>query len=83
MFTQSGTRDGGAADRRRHRQRADRAWSGQALALPFIAIVTDAGFNRLADVPVTFTVKQGGGTLGGQPTLTTHDAIATGAWRRC
>ena len=43
---------------------------GQALALPFIAIVTDAGFNRLANVPVTFTVRQGGGTLAGKPTLT-------------
>ena len=41
---------------------------GQALALPFIAIVTDAGFNRLPNVPVSFTVKQGGGQLAAQPT---------------
>ncbi len=44
---------------------------GQSLPLPFIAIVTDAGHNRLAGVPVTFTVKQGGGSFNGQPTFTT------------
>ena len=44
---------------------------GQGLPLPFIAIVTDAGYNRLANVPVTFTVRQGGGTLAGKPVLTT------------
>jgi hypothetical protein len=44
---------------------------GQALALPFVAIVTDAGFNRIGSVPVTFTVKQGGGTINGLTTLTT------------
>lgn len=43
---------------------------GQALPLPFIAIVTDAGHNRLANVPVTFTVRQGGGSFNGQPTFT-------------
>jgi len=43
---------------------------GQTLPLPFIAIVTDAGFNRLANVPVTFTVKQGGGLLAGKPVMT-------------
>lgn len=37
---------------------------GQPLPLPFIAIVTDAGYNRLAGVPVTFTVKKGGGNFG-------------------
>jgi hypothetical protein len=44
---------------------------GQPLPLPFIGIVTDAGFNRLAGVPVTFTVKQGGGTINGKPSYTT------------
>ena len=39
---------------------------GQALPLPFIAIVTDAGHNRLPNVQVSFTVTQGGGTLNGQ-----------------
>jgi hypothetical protein len=45
---------------------------GQPLPLPFVAIVTDAGYNRLAGVPVTFTVRQGGGSLGaGRTTVTT------------
>jgi hypothetical protein len=44
--------------------------AGQTLPLPFIAIVTDGGYNRLANVPVTFTVRQGGGTIGGKPTFT-------------
>lgn len=37
---------------------------GQPLPLPFIAIVTDANNNRLANVPVTFEVKSGGGGFG-------------------
>ena len=46
---------------------------GQPLPLPFIAIVTDAGYNRLAGIPVTFTAKQGGGNFGtpSQSTFTT------------
>jgi Glucodextranase, domain B len=44
---------------------------GQALPLPFVAIVTDAGFNRIAGVPVTFTVKQGGGSINGAASVTT------------
>jgi hypothetical protein len=43
---------------------------GQALALPLIAVVVDAGNNRLPNVPVTFTVIQGGGSFGGQATST-------------
>lgn len=34
---------------------------GQTLVLPFVAVVTDSGYNRLPGVPVSFTVKQGGG----------------------
>ena len=45
---------------------------GQTLPLPFIAIVTDAGFNRLSNVSVTFTVKQGGGSIGGNTTFSTQ-----------
>ncbi|TWI69730.1 carboxypeptidase family protein [Pseudoduganella lurida] len=37
---------------------------GQALPFPFIAIVTDDHNNRLASIPVTFTVKDGGGGFG-------------------
>jgi len=44
---------------------------GQGLPLPFIAVVTDTGFNRLSGVPVTFTVKKGGGSLAGKATVTT------------
>jgi hypothetical protein len=37
---------------------------GQPLPLPFIAIVTDAKNNRLANIPVNFEVKGGGGGFG-------------------
>jgi hypothetical protein len=43
---------------------------GQSLPLPFIAVVTDAGHNRIPGVPVTFTVKQGAGNVNGQPSVT-------------
>ena len=43
---------------------------GQSLPLPFIAVVTDAGHNRIPGVPVTFTVKQGGGNVNGQSSVT-------------
>jgi hypothetical protein len=33
---------------------------------PLIVIVVDSGNNRLGNVPVTFTVSQGGGNIGGQ-----------------
>ena len=38
---------------------------GQPLGFPFVADVVDAGHNRVPNVPVTFTIKQGGGNLGG------------------
>jgi hypothetical protein len=44
----------------------------QALAKPFIAVVTDAGFNRLANVPVTFRVSQGSGSFAGQPSTSVN-----------
>ncbi len=44
---------------------------GERLPLPFIAVVTDAGNNRLAGVSVTFTAKNGNGTFAGQSTLVT------------
>jgi hypothetical protein len=43
---------------------------GEPLPKPFIAVVIDSGNNRLAGVPVTFTVKQGGGTFDTQPAIT-------------
>ena len=42
----------------------------QSLPKPFIAVVVDDGNNRLAGVPVTFTVKEGSGNFGGLPNLT-------------
>jgi hypothetical protein len=42
------------------------------LPRPLIAVVVDNGNNRLAGVPVTFTVKQGGGSFGGQPSFTVN-----------
>lgn len=44
----------------------------QALPLPFTAIVIDQGSNRLPNVPVTFTVTQGGGSFAGQPAVTAN-----------
>jgi len=46
--------------------------TNQPLAKPLIAVVIDNGSNRLAGVPVTFTVKQGGGSFAGQPSFTTN-----------
>ena len=43
---------------------------GQPLPKPFIATVIDHGSNRLGGVPVTFTVKEGGGNFDGQPAKT-------------
>ena len=43
---------------------------GQSLPLAFIAVVTDAGHNRIPGVPVTLTVRQGGGNINGQPSVT-------------
>jgi len=42
---------------------------GQQLPLPFVAIVTDAGHNRLGNVPVTYTVLEGDGNFDGLSTL--------------
>ena len=44
----------------------------QPLAHPFVAAVTDAGHNRLGNVPVTFTVKQGGGSFNGPASITVN-----------
>ncbi len=44
---------------------------GEPLPRPFVAVVTDAGHNRLQGVPVTFEVKVGGGKINGQPVSVT------------
>jgi hypothetical protein len=43
---------------------------GQKLPLPFVAVVIDEGNNRLGGVPVTLTIRAGGGKFDGQDTLT-------------
>ena len=45
---------------------------GGALDFPFVAVATDAGFNRLPNLPVTFTVIGGGGSLGGAGAVTVN-----------
>ena len=40
--------------------------AADTLPRPLVAIVVDQGNNRLAGVPVTFTVSQGGGSIDGQ-----------------
>lgn len=45
---------------------------GQPLPFPFVADVVDSGHNRVPNVPVTFTVKQGDGTLSGSSTQTVN-----------
>ena len=46
--------------------------TNQPLPKPLITEVIDNGRNRLANVPVTFTVRQGGGSFGGQSTFTVN-----------
>jgi len=43
---------------------------GRPLPKPFIAVVIDGGNNRLAGVPVTFTVLEGGGHVEGESSKT-------------
>jgi len=44
--------------------------AGQPLARPLVSVITDAGHNRLADVPIVFAVTEGEGTFDGQSTIT-------------
>jgi hypothetical protein len=43
---------------------------GQPLPYPLVVVATDSGHNRLAGVPVDFTVVEGGGNFAGQPSVT-------------
>ena len=45
---------------------------GQPLPSPLISIVVDSGNNRLYNVPITYTVKGGGGSFGGMTNLTVN-----------
>lgn len=40
------------------------------LARPLVAVVVDAGFNRLSGIPVTFAVSDGSGSFDGAPSTT-------------
>lgn len=53
---------------------------GQRLQRPFTVVVTDDGFNRLPDVPVTFAVVAGGGTIDGSPLQTVRTDSDGRAW---
>jgi hypothetical protein len=56
--------------------------AGEPVARPMVAVVVDAGGNRIAGVPVTFSVFAGGGTLDGgteQVVVTDSDGRA---WAR-
>lgn len=44
--------------------------AGRPLPAPFTVVVTDAGSNRLSDVPVTFSVVRGGGSFDGRLSTT-------------
>ncbi|ETX05433.1 MAG: hypothetical protein ETSY2_22905 [Candidatus Entotheonella gemina] len=44
----------------------------QTLPKPVTVVVTDAGHNRLSQVPVVLTVASGGGAIDGQPSVTRH-----------
>jgi hypothetical protein len=52
--------------------------AGQALPLPLVAVVVDAGGNRLAGVAATLKVVKGAGTFtNGQPTLSLTSDVVT------
>jgi hypothetical protein len=54
--------------------------TNERLPRPLVVAVVDAGGNRLNDVPVTFSVIEGGGTFGGQPNLVVHTDSDGRAW---
>jgi Glucodextranase, domain B/Carboxypeptidase regulatory-like domain len=54
--------------------------AGQKLPRPLLAIVVDAGSNRVAGVPVTFRVTAGGGTINGQTAVTVNTDSDGRAW---
>jgi hypothetical protein len=69
LFTASGTQ-GGAAILVIDTNNDQIGSVGEPLPEPFIAVVTDAGHNRLGGVPVTFSVQRGGGSFNGQSAAT-------------
>lgn len=53
---------------------------GQRLQRPIVAVVVDEGSNRLANVPVTFTVSRGDGSLDGYSSVTLPTDSDGRAW---
>ena len=54
--------------------------TGAPLPRPLIAAVIDSGNNRIAGVPVTFSVVEGGGKFGGQSSVTVTTDSDGRAW---
>jgi sugar lactone lactonase YvrE len=54
--------------------------TGERLQRPLVAIVVDKGSNRIANVPVTFTVVQGGGSIDGQNSVVVRTDSDGRAW---
>lgn len=54
--------------------------NGERLPRPLVIAVVDAGSNRLADVPVRFTVLGGGGSIDGQPSVEIRTDTDGRAW---
>lgn len=50
------------------------------LPRPLIACVVDSGSNRIANVPVTFSVTEGDGSFGGQQSITINTDADGRAW---
>jgi len=69
LFVASGT-PGAPADIHADSGHGQTGATGEPLAFPLICVVTDSDHNRLGNVPVTFSVREGGGNFNGQSTLT-------------
>jgi Glucodextranase, domain B/Carboxypeptidase regulatory-like domain/Transglutaminase-like superfamily len=54
--------------------------NGERLPRPIVVAVVDRGSNRVADVPVTFSVLDGGGSIDGRPTTTVRTDSDGRAW---
>ncbi len=54
--------------------------AGQPLARPIIVAVVDRGSNRLENVPVTFAIAQGDGSINGRPNVTANTDSDGRAW---
>jgi hypothetical protein len=69
VFTGSGI-PGAAAEIHLDNGAGQTGATGQALTFPFIVVATDNGHNRLGGVPVTFEVREGGGSFNGGSSVT-------------